>query len=72
VADGRLRVRVAAPALEGRANRELCRFLAHELGVPRTRVRVTAGESSRRKVVSVDGVGLVEAGLRLGLTGGGA
>jgi uncharacterized protein (TIGR00251 family) len=70
VADGRLRVKVGAPALEGRANRELCRFIARELGVPRTRVQVTAGETSRRKTVLIAGLGVAEARLRLGLDEG--
>jgi hypothetical protein len=70
VADGRLRVRVAAPALEGRANRELCRFIAEELGVPRSQVRVTGGETSRRKTVLVTGVDVVEVRRRLGLEEG--
>jgi len=61
---------VAAPALDGRANRELCRFIAHELGVPRSRVRVAAGETSRRKVLVADGVSLAEAACRLGLEKG--
>ena len=46
VVDGRLRVRVAAPAVEGRANRELCRFLAATLGVPPRRVAVTAARAA--------------------------
>ena len=67
VADGRLRVRVAAPAVEGRANRELCRFLAATLGVSRGSVTVTAGESGRRKTVLACGVGLETVRQVLGL-----
>jgi uncharacterized protein len=67
VADGRLRVRLAAPALEGRANDELVRFLARELGLRRDEVRVVAGGRSRRKLIHLSGVTLPEAGRRLGL-----
>ena len=67
VADGRLRVRLAAPAVEGRANDELIRFLAERLGVRRRDVRVAAGTRSRRKLVRVTGVTLAEAKHRLGL-----
>jgi uncharacterized protein YggU (UPF0235/DUF167 family) len=56
VADGVLRVRVAAPAVEGAANKALLRLLADELGVPRGAVRVSVGATSRTKVVEVDGV----------------
>ena len=68
VSDGRLRVRVAAAPIEGRANRELCRFLAETLGVPRRSVAVTSGESGRRKTVRVSGVAPEVARRALGLT----
>jgi uncharacterized protein (TIGR00251 family) len=50
-----LKVRLAAPALEGRANRELCRFLAGEFGVAISAVTVLSGETGRRKRVRVAG-----------------
>ncbi|MGA2384398.1 MAG: DUF167 domain-containing protein [Gemmatimonadales bacterium] len=56
VAEGRLRVRVAAPPVEGAANQELVRFLAKSLGVPPSAVAVTAGAAGRRKTVLVRGV----------------
>jgi len=67
VADGRLRVRLAAPAAEGRANAELVRFLSKELGVPRDAVTLGAGGRSRRKLVHLAGVTLDDARRRLGL-----
>lgn len=67
VADGRLRVRLAAPAREGRANAELVRFLAVQLGVPRASVILAAGGAGRRKLVRVSGVTLEEARRRLRL-----
>ncbi len=56
VAEGRLRIRVAAPPVEGEANEELVRFLAKALGVPRSAVEVTGGASGRRKTVAIRGV----------------
>jgi len=56
VAEGRLRVRVAAPPVEGAANEELVRFLARALGVPKSAVGVTSGTAGRRKTVLVRGV----------------
>lgn len=50
-----LKVRVAAPADAGRANRALCEFLARELGVPIRAVAVVRGQSSRVKAVAVAG-----------------
>lgn len=55
VADGVLRVRVAAPPVDGAANRSLLRLLADELGLPRGAVRLVGGETSRVKLVEVDG-----------------
>jgi hypothetical protein len=48
-----LKIRLAAPALGGRANDCLVGFIAERLGVKRNQVSVVQGESSRRKVVSV-------------------
>jgi uncharacterized protein (TIGR00251 family) len=51
-----LRVRVAAPPVEGRANDALLRLLAEALGVPPSRLRLVRGRTSREKVVAVQGV----------------
>lgn len=53
--DGALKVRVAAPANEGKANAELIRFLARTLGVARGSVELRSGERSRVKTVEVRG-----------------
>jgi hypothetical protein len=50
----RLKVRIAAPAIEGRANEALVDYLAGLLGVPRSKVRVAKGELSREKLVMVE------------------
>ena len=51
--DGALRVRLAAPPVDGAANRELIRVLAKELKVPQTAVDIVAGSASRRKIVRI-------------------
>lgn len=48
-----LKVRVASPANEGKANDELVRFLASQLGVARGDVTIRVGAASRTKVVEV-------------------
>ncbi len=57
-----LKVKIHAPALEGRANDELLAFLAETLGVPRRDLTLLRGDKSRQKLVRV--AGLDEAGLR--------
>ena len=51
-----LKVRVASPPLDGKANAEVESFLAQSLGVPGSHVAVIRGPSSRDKVVLVRGV----------------
>ena len=55
VHDGALKVRVAAPPVEGAANEELARFLARTLGVPARSVEIVSGHASKSKVVRVAG-----------------
>jgi uncharacterized protein len=51
--DGALRVRLAAPPIDGRANEALIVWLAKSLGVPKRDVELLRGESSRRKQVAI-------------------
>jgi len=50
-----LKVRLAAPPVDGKANVELLRFLADAFGVPLRSVGLVRGETSRQKVVRIDG-----------------
>jgi len=52
----RIKVRLAAPAVDGKANEALVKFLASYFGVPRRSVRIAAGLRSRRKRVVIEGV----------------
>ena len=53
---GALKVRVAAPPVEGAANEELTRFLAKALGVAAREVEIMSGHASKSKRVRVRGV----------------
>jgi len=66
MADGRVKVRLTAPPVEGAANRALVELLAQVLAVRAAAIEVVAGASGRDKIVSVVGLTpeLVEARLR--------
>jgi uncharacterized protein (TIGR00251 family) len=53
--DGALKVRVAAPPVEGAANAELARLLAREFQVPARDVEIKSGHASKIKLVRVRG-----------------
>src|SRR5882672_3331167 len=54
--NGNLRVRVAAPPVDGAANEELVRTLARCFGVKRAAIEITAGHASKTKQVCVTGL----------------
>jgi uncharacterized protein (TIGR00251 family) len=64
-----LRIRLAAPPVDGAANAELVRFLAELLEVPQRSVSITAGHGGRQKTVTVAGVEPAAAARALGLAG---
>jgi uncharacterized protein len=51
-----VKIRLAAPPVDGAANEELVRYLAERLGVPRAAVSITAGHTSRRKTALIQGL----------------
>ena len=55
--EGALRVRLAAPPVDGAANRQLIKLLAKELKVPQNAVDIVAGSASRSKIVRICNVG---------------
>ena len=56
VLDGRLRIRLAAPAVENKANKALAAFVAKMLGIRASQITLVSGECSRQKrlLVTVD------------------
>jgi uncharacterized protein (TIGR00251 family) len=57
---GRLVIRLTAPPVDGAANRALCRLVARCAGVPVRRVSIVRGQTSRDKVVRVEGLTAAE------------
>ena len=59
--DGVLKIRLAAPPIEGQANEELIRLLAELFDTPRRRIVILSGQTSKNKVVGVSGISIDEA-----------
>ena len=53
VRNGELVVRIQAPALKGKANKELVKLLSKSLGVSRSEITILSGESSRHKLIGL-------------------
>lgn len=64
--DGAWRVKVAAPPVKGKANRELIAYLSRQLGVSKDALTIVRGHTSRNKVVAVAGMSLEDVAERLG------
>jgi hypothetical protein len=53
MADGTVRIRIAAPPVDGAANQKLVAFLAEILNISKSRLSIVAGRSGRDKLISV-------------------
>lgn len=60
-----IKIRIAAPPVDGEANAELVRFMAKHLGVPKSAVTIVSGHTSRTKHVAVAGLDAATVGSRL-------
>ncbi len=68
VFDDALKLRLQAPPVDGKANAALIVFLAGALGVPRSAVVISHGQTSKRKLIAVTAPGLTPAQVELLLT----
>lgn len=59
----RLKIRLTAPPVDGKANSHLIRFLARQFGVPRRQVQLLSGESSRAKRIRIQRPRQLPAGI---------
>lgn len=62
---GVLRVKVAAPPVKGKANKELVALLSRVLGVDKSQISIATGEASRNKVIAISGLSREEVIKRL-------
>ncbi len=53
---GAIKIKLQAPAIEGKANAALRRFLAEKLGVPQRAIVLERGKRSRDKVIRINGL----------------
>ncbi len=67
--DDQLVIHLKAPAIEGKANKALIKFLSTRLDMAKTRITIRMGEKGRTKVLFLSGIGPEEAKERLGVTG---
>jgi len=63
--DDVFRVKVAAPPVQGKANRELVAFLGEALGISKNRVSITRGHTTRNKLIAIDGLSEADVKERL-------
>jgi uncharacterized protein len=63
-----IKIKLQAPAIEGKANTALRRFLAEKLNIPQRAIVLDRGERSRDKVLRIDGLSEEEVRSRLRAT----
>jgi len=63
--DGTIRVRIAAPPVEGKANRRLVEVLSAALGVRRSQLEIMKGAASRVKIIRIHDAGAGDIQRRL-------
>ena len=56
MADGTIKIKVAAPPVGGAANKALVAFLALTLNLPASQIDIIAGESSEHKLITLVGI----------------
>jgi uncharacterized protein (TIGR00251 family) len=54
--DGSIKIRLAAPPVDGAANAALIEFVADRLGIAKSRVRIVTGHGTRRKILELEDV----------------
>ena len=55
--EGRLKIRISAPPVDGKANERLTEVIAKALGVSKSSVEIVKGHHSRVKTITISGIG---------------
>jgi uncharacterized protein (TIGR00251 family) len=63
--EGRVKVKLNSPPVDGKANEECIRLFAKALGLPKSTISIIKGEKGRQKLISVDGFSVDEVMERL-------
>jgi hypothetical protein len=63
VQDDRLKIRITAPPVDGKANAHLIRYLSDALDVPRSRIELLNGDTGKRKTLRIAGITTLPAAL---------
>lgn len=56
IQDTRLKIRITAPPVDGKANAQLIRYLSDTLHIPRSRIELVNGETGKRKTLKISGM----------------
>src|SRR5262245_34129642 len=62
---GAIKIKLRAPAAEGKANAALIRFLAEQLKLPRHSIALERGHKSRHKLIRIDGLTAEDVRMRM-------
>ena len=54
--NGRLKIKISAPPVDGKANQALIEFIAKALGVSKSKVEIVKGHSSKLKTLQISGI----------------
>jgi uncharacterized protein (TIGR00251 family) len=64
---GVLKVKIAAPPVEGKANKKLVEFLSEMLDISKSQINIVKGASGKNKVIEIDGLDVAEVKRRFSL-----
>lgn len=56
LSDNTIKIKLAAPPVEGKANVELFKYLSKVLGIRKSKIEIISGKTARDKIVSVSGL----------------
>ncbi len=65
VYDARLKIQLAAPPVDGKANEALVRFIADTLGISKVQVDIVGGAANRKKTVRLRGINATQVRIKL-------